>query len=265
MSRYKPYSILTPRFDPVSGGIRVMYGLYGWLLTKGQIAYLNARMDIPFIGIYPEIYHGNEAQANTVVRYILNKPGVMATGGVPGPITFPPTGILYGFTKLYDTFNLDDEHLMFLPIIDTHLFKDQKRKRTKRCVFVGKGTDLDIPETKGLKRIDREMSLDQAGLADFLNKCEVMYSYENPSAMLEIARLCGCRVIFLPEGAMTTYTKKELVEKYEPGMNGVSFGLEENVKLETEAFREHYMGLKDIFSKKLDRFISETQKHDSCL
>ena len=258
--KYRPYSILTPRFDPVSGGIRVMHGLYGWLLARGQIAYLNARMDIPFIGVYPEIYHGNNAQAQTVVRYILNKPGVMATGGTPGPTTFPSTDLIYGFTKLYDTFNLDNEHLMFLPIIDLHLFKDQKKKRTKRCVFVGKGVDPKIPETKGLTRISREMTLDQAGLADFLNKCDVMYSAENPSAMLEIARLCGCRVVFLPENAMTTYTKKELIEKYEPGMNGVSFGLEEEIKLETEAFREHYLGLRDIFSKKLDYFISETQK-----
>ena len=51
-----------------------MWGLYGWLLAKGQIAYVNATYENPdFVAIYPEIYHGNPTGANTVVRYILNK------------------------------------------------------------------------------------------------------------------------------------------------------------------------------------------------
>ena len=86
----KFYSIMTPPFDPTSGGIRVMWGLYGWLLAKGQVAYTNATSDNPddFIAIYPEIYRGNEAGAKTVVRYLLNKPGTMALYGTPGLTTF---------------------------------------------------------------------------------------------------------------------------------------------------------------------------------
>jgi len=261
MGRYKPYSVRTPAFDPLSGGIRVMYGLYGWLLAKGQIVFMNGKYDNPdFVAIYPEIFHGNDTGANTVVRYILNKPGVMSSYGQPGPTSFPPEDKIYVFSKIYDTFGVDNDHIMFLPILNLNLFKAKKGKRKNRCVFVGKGMDFPLKETKGLIRITRDMALEQASLAGYLNTCEIMYSFENPTAMNEIARLCGCRVVFIPKGAMTDYTKKELEEKYEPGMNGISWGLEDEQKLDVKAFREHYIGLKEIFSKKLDRFIDETQK-----
>lgn len=235
-----------------------MYGLYGWLLAKGQVAHLNAEMDLPFIGVYPEIYHGNHAQAQTVVRYILNKPGFMQTGGKAGPTEFQPSDKIYVFSKIYDTFNSFEDKIMFLPILNLNLFKDQKRKRTKRCVYVGKGVDIDTPETKDLVRIDSKISLDQAGLADFLNECEIMYSYENPTAMVEIARLCGCKVVFFPEGSLTTYTKDELTNLYEPGMDGV--GWDEPIDFNPEKFREHYKNLIKEFSLKLDKFIDDTQK-----
>lgn len=91
----KPYLIRTPQFDPTSGGIRVMYGLYGWLLAKGEIAYLNAKIDIPSIGIYPEIYHGNDMGAKTIVRYVLQTPGLMGTADQDGIFrTGPSTEVI---------------------------------------------------------------------------------------------------------------------------------------------------------------------------
>jgi hypothetical protein len=39
----KPYVIACPPWETTSGGVRVMYGLYGWLLAKGQVVYLNER------------------------------------------------------------------------------------------------------------------------------------------------------------------------------------------------------------------------------
>jgi len=53
---YKPYSIYLPPFNHLSGGIKVMWGLYGALLLKGQIIHSNAKYkDSNFIAIYPEI------------------------------------------------------------------------------------------------------------------------------------------------------------------------------------------------------------------
>lgn len=248
----RPYSIWTPDFDTTSGGIRVMWGLYGWLLTKGQIVNINAKYNTPyFVGIYPEIAQGNPLSAEKVVRYILNKPGVMSAAGVPGPTSFAPTDELYFFSRLFGT--AGDDHYMFLPIIDTHLFVDQKKKRTKKAVFVGKGQDLGL-HPKDCLSIDRGTASDQQYLADLLNECEVLYCYDPVTAMTEIARLCGVRVVYFNP----VYSREEF-QKYEPGLNGISWGRDEGVELDTELFREHYMGLRKTFEARLDQFIEVTQ------
>lgn len=232
-----------------------MWGLFGHLLAKGQLAVTNASWHSDFTAIYPEITHGNPLQAPHVVRYILNKPGFMASYGIPGPTTFDPNDEIYVFSRIYDTFGVDDEHILFLPILNLHLFKDQKRRRNKTCYFVGKGKDLQLHPKDSIKI----NTSDQGELADLLNTCEIMYTYENPTAMNEIARLCGCRVVFFPEGAATNYTRRQLIDDYEPGMWGVSWGVKDVQTLDTKLFRERYIALLETFNKKLDRFIEHTQ------
>ena len=256
MTTYREYSIWVPPFNTTSGGIRVLYGLMGWLLAKGQVVFPNAeRQTGNFITIYPEIVHDNPFRAEKVVRYILATPGVMAMGGVPGPITFPPGEITYVFSKLYNTMGVDDDHIMFLPILNSHLFKvTNTGKRKQNCKLIGKGRDLHLPETEGLFDLTRDFSENQAQLADYLNECEILYSYDNNSAMFEIARLCGCRVVIIP----SIYLKEEF-SKYEPGMNGISYGIEENIALDVVEFRNHYLGMVKKFEERLDFFIDETQ------
>jgi hypothetical protein len=253
----KPYSVVTPDFKIDSGGIRVMWGLYGWLLAKGQIVNVNTKYPDPdFIAIYPEVYHGNPMEAKTVVRYILQKPGMMGKGTPgtssfrPGPTKFGPNDKLFAFSKLYVK-GLPENHYMFLPIIDMHLFYDQKKKRTKKFFFVGKGKNLNLHPTDAIELPRKQR--DQQILADMLNDCEIIYIYDPVTALSEVARLCGCRVIML--------SPMEGFEKYyEPGMNGISLYKDEGIKLNYAEFRKHYSVMKDTFSKKLDDFIDLTQK-----
>lgn len=254
---YKPYSIFTPPFDPTSGGIRVMWGLYGHLLAKGQIVHVNAKYeDDDFIAIYPEIAQGNPLGAKTVVRYILNKPGVM--GGTnqlgqyqAGPTEFEPTDIKYYFSRLFG--ETDAGHYMFLPILNTHLFKDLGKTRNKTAYFVGKGEDTGKHPANAIL-IDRRLAADQGQLAELLNECEVLYSYDPVSAMTELARLCGCRIVMIN----STYDRSDYL-KYEPGINGMSWGSDTGVPLNVEGFRSHYQELKMVFNTALNRFIEETQ------
>lgn len=252
---HRPYSVYCPQFNATSGGIRVMWGLYGWLLARGQIVYANAVFDNKnFIAVYPEIVNGNPMEANTVVRYLLNEPGVMSNGIEPSPTEFDASDKLYVFSKLFNTVKADEDHLMFLPILDLRLFHDQRRRqRPYKCVFVGKGTDRGL-HPKDCIPIDRNLAQDQNHLADFFNSCEVMYAYDPVSAMYEIARLCGCRVVLFNE----KYTKEQFSE-YEPGMEGISWGKDEEIKVNSENFRQRYLGLREEFARKLDLFIENTQ------
>ena len=120
--------------------------------------------------------------------------------------------------------------------------------------MIGKGSDFHLPVIEGLFDVTREFSNDQQALADLLNECEVLYSYDPNSAMFEIARLCGCRVEIIP----SLYTKKQF-SKYEPGMNGITFYRDETNPLDADEFRCHYQDMKVIFDYQLDRFIEETQ------
>lgn len=250
---YKPYSIFTPPYEITSGGIRVMYALRSWLEIKGQIALTNTTFDVPFIGIYPEIMHGNPGKADTVVRYILNKPGVMAMHGVPGPITFAKTDKIYVFSKFYDTFGVKDDQILFCPVINLHLFRDYGQKRTKTAYFIGKGRNKGQHPT-GSILIDRKFAMDQKALADLLNECHTLYGYDHLSAMYDIARLCGTSVAYYGDADEVD------LQKYEPGLEGISFdGV--RMRFSSDDFRIRYLSIRRDFSKKIDQFIEDTQ-HD---
>lgn len=253
MMPYKPYTIMTPPFDVTSGGIRVMYALYGWLLAKGQIVYLNTQIQgVPSIGIYPEIFHGNDLEATTVVRYLLNKPGVMAGYGIPGPTEFDPTDCIYSFSKLYVPEGLERDHILFLPVINLHVFRNYERTRTKTCYLVGKGINTHQHPSNSIE-LTRQFATDQTALADVLNDCQTLYCYDPISAMMECARLCGCKVVYLGG------KPKEELENYEPGLDGIDFG--DGTDFDPYEFRRHYEDMVTTFSKRLDQFIESTQ-HD---
>lgn len=253
MSRF--FSIMTPPFDPLSGGIKVMWSLYGWLLSKGQIAYTNATAeDKDFCAIYPEIYPpDNPSGAKKVIRYILNRVGTMALYGTPGPMKFNPSDEIYVFSRIFDTFGVDDDHVLFLPALDLFTFYDKGKKRERTAYFVGKGLNTNVHPENAVA-IDRRVAQDQEALAELLNECECLYCYDPVTAMTEIARLSGTRVVIIP----SIYTKEEY-SKYEPGLNGISWGIDESIPLDAKAFREHYIGLRDEFSRKLDLLIERTR------
>lgn len=245
----KPYVLISPNYDPVSGGIKVMYGLYGHLLARGYEVYMNQYPAGDVIAIYPEIVGGNPIGAKTVVRYILNRLGVM-TGGGEVLKEIDPNEHNYYFSRLFG--DTDDDHYMFLPVINLDIFKDQKKVRDKSAVFIGKGQDLGLHKPSTI--VDRVLARDQQELADFLNECHTLYSYDPVSAMTEVARLCGTRVVYFGN-----YTKEEY-ERYEPGVNGMSFGSDTGETLDTEGFRATYIALQTTFNQKLDKFLEETQK-----
>lgn len=250
------YSICTPAFSPTSGGIRVMYGLYGWLLAKGQIAFTNTIFpDRDSIGIYPEIYHGNQLKASKVIRYVLQTPGIMGTGGIPGPSTEEiknTSDDVYVFSRIYDTIGVDDDHILFLPILNLHIFKDYGKKRRKSCYLVGKGVNQHKHPQDSIE-LTREFASDQTALAKLLNECHTLYCYDRLSAMMDIARLCGCKVKYYGD-----FSPKEL-ELYETGMNGLGYQ-DENIKLIPGLFRTQYTNLISEFERKLDIFIDNYEK-----
>lgn len=253
----RSYSVISPKYEITSGGVRVLYGLYAWLTVKGQIAFINQHIPgSDHVVIKPEIAPiENPSGASKIVRYILQKPGVVsaiAEDGTAkaGPKGFPEDEILYTFSKMY--YDLPEDRQLFLPILSTHEFRDKKKKRTKTAYMVGKGINTNKHPQDAI-RITRDLAQDQTALADILNECQVLYSYDPVSAITEIARLCGCPVIL-----NQTWFSRDKYKLYEPGLDGISFD-NEIVEFDSQKFKEHYENMKEVFSKKLDKFIEETQ------
>lgn len=254
--------MFAPRWETTSGGVRVMYGLYGWLLAKGQVAFMNQyQPNTSHVAIYPEIYAQEDTtNADKVVRYVLQKPATVSAikeDGTSelGPSEFDESEDIYAFSRMYYP-GLPDKKYMFLPILDTHLFTDRKLKRTEVAYIVGKGMNGGEHPQDAIP-IDRSFAQDQEKLADLLNRCKVLYVYDPVSAIMEVARLCGCPVIFHPKGGW--FTKEEYM-LYEPGMMGISFESNKIPEFNSNNFRLHYMNLRSGFEKKLDKFIEDTQK-----
>ncbi len=248
----KPIVIVSPDYNIVSGGIKVMWSLYGWLLARGVEVYINRYPSPDVIAIYPEIYHGNQLGASKVIRYILNRPGVMGTAQADGSFTAGPTSFdttdrLIYFSQIFSDEKLSDRDIMFLPAIDLSTFKDQGKKRTKTCFLVGKGFNTK-QHPKDSIELSRQFAFDQQALADLLNECHTFYCYDNLTAMMECARLCGCAVAYYGGRGM------DELEKYEPGTNGI------NGPLDTPKFRKTYIGLRETFERKLDAFIEELKQ-----
>ena len=255
----KLYNIWSPPFQELSGGIRVLYGLKAWLETHGQIVEINGKPDKNKIAIYPEIVVGNPFKSDNIVRYILQKPGLMTTRGIPGPTTFPGEKV-FVFSELYNTVGVDKNHIMFLPILNLQLFKDKKQPRKGKCLFMRRKGNIPTQEWSTLFEITDKLIKDQQALADYLNTVEVMYSYGPIGAMNDLARLCGCRVVLIPSEDKFKQTKEEIA-KYElcQDFNGISWEKDDGKKLNSDAFRHLYINLRLFMNYKIINFIELTQ------
>jgi hypothetical protein len=165
---------------------------------------------------------------------------------------------------MFNDFNLPEERVLFMPILDTDLFQDAHLPKDKITFYVGKGwrsmendfvpklsnEDKQLP----IVEITRETSKDQAHLRDIMQTSKIVYTYDNITAITEIARLCGSPVVIMPNGEYT----KEQYNKHEFGWNGLGWG-EPPEDFDSAKFRETYLQVKEQFYGKLDRFIEITQ------
>lgn len=263
----RPYVIWAPDYTPSSGGVRVLHHLCHYLNTTGRKAYVTTLVRNPdyiepysemipavvddLIAVYPEIAIGNPLKAKVVARWVLNEPGRLG-----GETDYDKNEIIFPFCKLYDKWNLPEERMLYLPDLDLNLYYDTGEKRKGRVVYVGKGNnEEELEETINLPHLGNEPTKERA---DILRRSELMFCYDNLTAMTTAARLCGCPVCLIPDKSI----EKERLLMNPDGVDGVAFGTEEieTVKdFDSAKVKERYeKNIKDFFYK-LDRFVEITQ------
>lgn len=261
----KPVVVWTPPqgFANESGGIKVLHAFCNELNKAGQQAYItsgnpNPNWNTPtwqggtndFIAVYPEIIQDNPLNANKVVRYILYK----QQRDIPEGETF------ISFMNMFNIWELPDDHILYLPVIETDIFTDTHQSRSGTAYYLGKGANsLRISETNNSFEITKAFTLNKEQLKDKLNSIELLYTYDNMTAINEIARLCNCPVVIIPDGS---FTKKEYT-KHELGLEGLGYGIEETEwaksTINSEAFHKKYQDLIYQFRIKLLQFIKYIQ------
>ena len=257
----RPYLVFTYQdYEHNLGGPKVLHRLCHELNEAGHEAYIdrsasNPAWNTPFheppldgdwIAIYPEVVWGNPWNAPRVARWCLNHPGKLG-----GQKVYDPAEIVFVFHELFDHMGLGPERVLNLPTIETDIYVDRHLSRVGPTFYVGKGDKSR--EVPGAVEITRSLALNREYLAYILNTATVMYTFDNETAMAEIARLCGCPVIVIPDGSYTW-------EQYDRFVGWVGQGWDAMPPpFDSAAYREWYLGRVGAFRGQLARFIEITQ------
>ncbi len=268
------YIIYTPKFHKNIGGVIILHKLCHLLNEHGYKAYL-----YPFkedeenfetckdyntpiatdgdlkdaIVIYPEIVKGNPLNANHVVRYLLNKPGVRGGDGIFGKDDM----IVY----YSNAFSYEGEqkgvYLEFLEFYE-NIFKDKESQR-KGSAYVmrkGKGREIIHDLTDSEEITD---STPNEQLADLFNSKEIFYSYDDATCLSLQAAMCGTVSVVIPKSNKESkaWHRESLIRKF-----GIAYGFDEieQAKSTLPYVHEYIDYIKEISELMLDEFVERTQQ-----
>ena len=267
---YNKYLIWAPGYRRTSAGIVVLHKLCHLLSEKGLTAYVTGKPNSEWnekyadpkkikelvsedaIVVYPEVVSGNPFFARFVVRYILNKPGLLG-----GTKRYSKHELLFAYFYMLGK-NLGKKiEVLEISYLDLELFNDDSdHKRAGIVFYVGKGSQTSrIRETESATEITREYPPTHEELAELFKKSELFYSYDNCTGLTSEARLCGCPVVIIPD---SKYSKEEVLA--EGNDLGLSYGLGdiEHAKATVHQYGEMYRA-RLARTLKIDDFINVTQ------
>lgn len=191
-SKHRRYVIYAPLYRHNSAGIRVLYELQKWLLLAGQdaivIAATNSYAPGQFaddIVVYPEVVRGNPLHARRVVRYILNVPGKIG-----GTSDYAPNELCVAYVAELGQYA--HGRLLSIPMIESFFYQDDTPKTTD-AFYIGKGQNSQA-HPQDCVAITGTFPTTRYAMAQFLRSVRTLYSYDNFTALLGEAQLCGATV-----------------------------------------------------------------------
>lgn len=268
----KTYIIWTPPYLSNSGGIRALFTLCHELNKRGQKAFVTSPVVCPglinpFLNmnqfnkmvnlddvnvVYPEIVRGNPWNFKNVIRWVLQVPGMLN-----GDREYAETEKVFTWSESYMP-NGGYLGKLNLPLIELDLFNtDNVGIRSGGCFWVHKGWQTPkIPETENLPEIIGAWPPTRKELAYFLKTREYLYTYDNCTALIDEARLCGCPVIIIPD-LINNYNNEKLGDLVKLGTCNDIKDIEK-ARSELPMFRELYMKKYEEFELQINKFIELT-------
>ena len=250
----RPYLVWAPPYSHATGGVKVLHRFVHELNAAGQEASIstpetNPEWNTPhrepplagdWIAAYPEVVQGNPWGAERVARWVLNTPGLRG-----GDRSYAPSEMVFSYSPIYL-----DAMLLHLPAVELDIYADRHEPRSGTLVYTGKATRWRKVAGREITLEERE---DRHALADALNRATALYCFDMTTAMIDIARLCGCPVVVIPDGSRS-------FEDYDRhvGWNGIGWNTMP-LAFDPERFRSGYLDLFATFRRQLDEFVRITQ------
>jgi hypothetical protein len=196
--------------------------------------------------IYPETIANNPLNAQKVVRYLLNKDGLLKGK----KIEWGNNDFALSYSKDFRS----DCDILSYAICDTSIFYDMGLERVYNSFYIGKGQGPQLP---GCMEITRQFPAQKEELAKILNRSKIFFTYDCVSSTNLDAILCGAMPYFL------TKPPKELYNN-EYG----KFWIESLDAQEIAAAKEnnkHILGQvienQKTFSKRLAKMVNKIEAH----
>src|SRR5574344_2544276 len=168
-----------------------MYSLYPRCEKYKYIDKISQKMRDNDIVIYPEIVFGNPLGFKRVARYILYYPGING-----GDCKYHPAEMIFTYHRNFS----DKGDILTVPYMDNNIFYKDNTPKTRNCYFVHKGGKWkNIPETDEITEINMQYPQKREDLGNLLRETKILYSYDDCSAILEEATLCGCEIKIIRE------------------------------------------------------------------
>ena len=243
----KQFVIVAPPYRDSSSGIRALYRLAHWLNALGQEAYVFAEpweappreWDAPpckvlppvgpdVIAVYPEIVPGNPLGAKTVVRWVLNHPGLLG-----GDTTYAENEhVFYALQKSGpDVYRASAQAAaggrevfpLGAYIHEPHLFYPSQQKREGTCYFVYKGAEAFAKSggmfpTAEWHLLSPDKPVSRADLGFLFRRIEALYSWDAHSGITREAAICGVKTYIVDaEGATVEVPQpdyREVIDDY---------------------------------------------------
>lgn len=171
------------------------------------------------IVVYPEIVEGNPLGASRVVRWLLNKPGI-----IKGSVDFGADDLFFYFHEHFNDWAINPHKDRKLNVVD--LMSDVYRNynygsRSGQCYMTKRGRNRTLsyhdPEAEKVDGLKHEE------LAIVFNKYKYFVCYDLYTMYCRYAAMCGCIPIVVPEEGLTKEQwRPEIDSRY-----GLAYGFED--------------------------------------
>lgn len=272
------YIILSPPRVENSAGIRFLYDLAKDIRNLGYNAWITSDIKetlftndpdervIPFskalgvirfgkaIAVYPEVIFGNPLRSSRVTRIIGNKPGYLG-----GATDYAKEEKVFLYSECYRNYLKGEVFgTLYKPNLDTNVFTNwNPGPRLKKLYYVGKGSFNQNYIDNTYIEISRSHP-PRKDLPSLFNDADHIIVFDNSTALVQEAALCGCLPIVIPDGS---FDRKDL-QNFELGDTGVAWGVsdERRARASLPFLRQKIEDQILAYGARLTNFIEETQE-----